>query len=684
MGKSAGQIIGYKYFMGIHGVLGLGPFDAITKIDFDGRVAWEGENDGSTRIEIDKPDLFGGDTKEGGLVGIVDVLMGGVAQGKSPYLTNTIGPVVPAYRGLVSLIFSGFNSPDTLVVPPDPRDVGSGGYRKPYGSSQKAPPSFLWGSNNPYFKAPKVTARRVLKGWRNDDTWYPEKALIGTLDMNPAHIIYQALTDRSWGMGYSISDIDDTSFRAAADVLHGESFGISIRYNTQGTVGDFIKSICNHIGAAGIPLDLRTGKFQLKLIRDDYVVGDLININPSNILELQSFQRKEWSETSNEVVVKYTGRNRETLSVVVQDLASVDAQGAIVSITRDYPGIREPDVAARVAMRDLITVASPMAKITVVTNRVLFELVESDVFTMTWPELGMTNVPFRIAKINKGSLVDGRITVEAIEDVFGMPDNAYVAHQPGVWNPPILAPVVAPMRSVVVEAPYWEVIRNVRPADYQQLLPDYAFAQAMSIRGEIGVNEYSLIASSDNARYWKVASGQFNAAGVLTSPIPLGAEEITFTLLTAIDLPLFDGPANAYLYVDNEIMAVTSLDTATGECVARRGCLDTVPAAHEIGAYVYFADGISTDPSEYVDGETVYFKVLPRNGHGELSGDLSPAISLEMIDRAQRPYPPANFKINGTHYPAGSNGEVLVSWSHRDRTQQTVSVVRQILLQRID
>ena len=59
---------------------------------------------GGGRIRIDTPDLFGGESREGGIVGDVDVLMGGPGQGQNDYLAARMDGDVPGYRGLCSLV----------------------------------------------------------------------------------------------------------------------------------------------------------------------------------------------------------------------------------------------------------------------------------------------------------------------------------------------------------------------------------------------------------------------------------------------------------------------------------------------------------------------------------------------------------------------------------------------------
>jgi hypothetical protein len=95
------------------------------------------------RIRIDAPDLFGGESREGGIVGDVDVLMGGPTQGQNDYLAARMSGDVPAYRGLCSLVL---------------RQVYLG--------------------INPYLKPWALRLTRVLAGEAGALQWYPEKAPI--------------------------------------------------------------------------------------------------------------------------------------------------------------------------------------------------------------------------------------------------------------------------------------------------------------------------------------------------------------------------------------------------------------------------------------------------------------------------------------------------------------------------
>ena len=95
------------------------------------------------RIRIDAPELFGGESREGGIVGDIDVLMGAPDQGPNDYLSGVLGAAVPAYRGLCSLVL---------------RQVYLG--------------------INPYLKPWAVRVTRVLAGEAGTAQWYPARAAI--------------------------------------------------------------------------------------------------------------------------------------------------------------------------------------------------------------------------------------------------------------------------------------------------------------------------------------------------------------------------------------------------------------------------------------------------------------------------------------------------------------------------
>lgn len=670
-GKSV--TVGYKYFLGVQLAVCHGPVDAVTEIIVGERQAWAGTLTSTGTLSINKPDLFGGDKREGGVSGAIDVLMGERSMAKNTYLMQHQGANCPAYRGLLTLVFRGHRSSD---------EGAHGGAVNRLVSFLRG---FYWSAMNPYFKAPWVRVRCIKAGW---DCWYPEKAEIiqtdetnsagqNPRDMNPAHVLYKVMTNDEWGMGYTPDDFDDVSWKAAADKLYAEKFGLSLEWRNQMSIEAFASSIISHINGA-IRMNLRTGKFELKLIRDDYVVNDLPLLDPSNVIEVSSFQRAAWGEMVNEIVVKYTDRNEDEVSVAVQDLAVVNIQGAVVSATKEYPGIRNPTLATKVALRDLRTSSTPLAKITLVCNRVMHDKAEGDVFRLTWPApLNITNGVFRIVKIDKGNLLDGRIEIEAIEDVFGMPTNAYTKPPASAWVDPLTAPnPITWMRPV--EASYWDVVRNLGEETAESLPAGTGYAGLLAAR-PLGMSTgFSMqVASAAAGPYSEAAVGTYFGKAALASAIDDKATSIQLaSVVGLVDIAAMMEDDDGYVYIGDEICKFVSFNETTNTLVVGRGAIDTVPVAHLAGEAVVFAMPTNFDSTQRAASETVHMKALSINGIGVSPIDSAVSSSVTLNRRAERPYPPANVRLNGQYRPnAIAAPFATIEWSHRDRTQQTVEVM---------
>lgn len=669
-GGGGGQTIGYKYFLGVHLALCHGPVDAITELVVGERSAWAGSlnyTPGTVgQIAVNAPDLFGGEQREGGVAGTINVNFGDVDT-QDEYLLRQLGPHVPAYVGLVTaLFFNGIanifyhdDGDDNVLIGLIPYEMRSGG--------------FYWAALNPYFKAPWLRVRRIVKGWARNTVWYSAKAAIGALDMNPAHIIYESLTNTKWGMGYTPGDIDDTGFMAAADTLFNEGFGMSLIWDQQISINDFVQVILNTINGS-LRLDLTAGKFVLKLIRADYTIGALPQLDPSNILELTSFQRMAWGDTANEVVVKYTNREQVEATVSVQDLANIEVQGAVVSTTKEYLGVREPDLAQRLAIRDLNLICTPLASVNLTCNRALWDKEVGDVFALNWPPLGLTSVAFRIASIDKGQLADGKIQLQAVEDVFGMPGSTYAGQQTSGFVDPIQPPAV-PLQQIAVEAPYWEVVKNV-PAAAIPLLPHgFGYGELMATRSGGSDFNFSIYSSPTTSGFTDSGyKGTFTASATLSTAVGENDSTIAFNSANGFD----SVNSGDYCYVGNECVLIAGVDFAANTMVVVRAVLDTVPVAHAIGTLLIVAPG-GGDQTQRIAGETTYYRLLPRNGRGSLPLTAAPNLGPIVFSyRAERPYPPGNIQINGSYRPVLKSGPLtLTAWANRNRISQTVSFVSQ-------
>lgn len=111
-------------------------------------------------------------------------------------------------------------------------------------------------------------------------------------------------------------------------------------------------------------------------------------------------------------------------------------------------------------MRDLRQLSSPLAKATLVASRAAASLNIGDVFRFSRPELGIDTLVLRFAQISFGTLTDGRVKIDCVEDVFGLPQAVYVTRQPSGWEDPRQPPTNVNFRTIG-ELPYWTIVREI-------------------------------------------------------------------------------------------------------------------------------------------------------------------------------------------------------------------------------
>lgn len=112
-GSTPDGAAGYRYYFDIFSGLSRGPVNEIREIRVGGKMCWQGSITDSSTVNIDAPNLFGGDGKEGGIQGPLQVLMGEPTQMPSGALATLIqaqGAPVTGFRRMVTTFFSGLIS----------------------------------------------------------------------------------------------------------------------------------------------------------------------------------------------------------------------------------------------------------------------------------------------------------------------------------------------------------------------------------------------------------------------------------------------------------------------------------------------------------------------------------------------------------------------------------------------
>lgn len=652
-GKGGGgdQVVGYRYYFGIHMVVGRGPIDGLSEIVVGEKTAWRGEQTTDGTIQINRPGLFGGDEKEGGIKGPFVVMMGSATQVVNAGLAQMLKGDVPAFRGIAGFYYNG------LIC-----------------------------ANNPYPKAWKFRVRRALEGWADDTAWYPETAVISIPDtespeqiiraMNPSHILYECCTNPEWGRGLPTTLIDAASFTHAANVLFAEKFGLCLRWVRSDRLSEFIGSVANHIGAA-LYISRSTGLVTLKLLRFDYDPNDLPLFSyTSGLLEITGDESGAASEANNEIVVKYrrVAKDEERM-VRVHNLASFQANGSVISITLDFPGLPTHALATRVAQRELRVRTANLKRFKLRLDRRAWQLEPGSPFRISDPTRGIGSMVVRVGRIEQSDPKTNEYTVSAVEDVFGMPSTVMVEPQVSLWRPPDTVPRAA--LNVIFEEPsYRDLARALNPVDLAAVPPDSTSVVVVARRPSDLTQDFQLwTRTATEELYFHRGTGSFAPFATLAGAIDEYQTTISIDLAEDLDLITQLGAVR----LGNEIVRLVALDEDARTAVIARGCVDSVPLPHPAGQGMFFTDGFEvTDGREYVTGEEVHGKLLTRTLADVLPFDTAVDYVRVVSNRHFRPYPPADLRVNGAPYASAPNvfgTDAVFTWVARNRLIQLDALV---------
>ena len=108
MGGSSSQVVGYKYYAGLMVAIG-NRIERFIGFNADKRGWIVADKTENQAIKVDLPDLFGGDGKEGGFVGYIDLHIGSDDQAQNEYLAKHVSADVSAYPNLSYLVYRGAN-----------------------------------------------------------------------------------------------------------------------------------------------------------------------------------------------------------------------------------------------------------------------------------------------------------------------------------------------------------------------------------------------------------------------------------------------------------------------------------------------------------------------------------------------------------------------------------------------
>ena len=489
----------------------------------------------------------------------------------------------------------------------------------------------------------------------------------GISDLNPIHKIREIITDDT-AMNKPESDVNDTNFKKAADVLHQEKLGISWSV-TEKSCLEALNEICGHI-EAGIRMNRQTGLYEMVLFRDDWFGENEIHTLPVNKIKSMNLDGAvSADELINKLNVSYYNREaiKNSSFSIAENAAIRNLNGHENSEEVKFPYFMHQRNAAVVAQWKLRQMSTPVWQGTLTTG--FYEARKwnrYDLLKLEWPRKWVGTILVRIMKINLGTGTDVSIDFVEVVPYSSNLSSSIVIDTPVETTPK--PPMPALFKSF--ELSYLEAVQlNGQKAVDEALAynPDAGYAAVIAKRPQT---------NSLNALMYTDIGNDYERAGTIayseTAELDQNISRIdtAFIVKNAGDIDMVS--VGTQITVNNEIMVYQAYDEETGVLTVKRGALDTIPQNHLTGSVLYFADDfITVDPTEYVIGETINVKTLTTTPSGILSLDDVDAQQVEIQARAIRPYPPANVKINDQYYPQDIETDLILTWVDRNRLQQT-------------
>lgn len=496
------------------------------------------------------------------------------------------------------------------------------------------------------------------------------------LDYNPAHAIREAITSKVWGLGKDESVIDDANFKAVADTLYAEKIGISYVFESDSKVTDFIEEVMKIVGGT-LRIDRGTGLVQIKLFRDDYDPSELLVFDTSNVLEISDVKRTALSECINQVTCKYTNyKTGDDASIVYQDLALMQAQGEIINTDITYDYVYWPKTAEKLAQRDLFELSSQFfsCKITVGLAGRFLNL--GDCIKLNFPHLGINNLVFRVMKITYGGSSSNEIKMELTQDKFYMPESSgYMQVGGDDEDSSPLPPQIS--YSKLFELPYYVAYKF--GVDVNSMLSDSSengvLANLVSAYKATRITGASLYTTADETQWsWigNIDKSQFVPTCVTSVELDYLDDVVNFINDSQMDLV-----SSSYIgIIDDEIVAIGSVDVKNGSVSIARGMFDTVPQKHGVGSVMFFFSFGNTGlyNSNILSAGDYKFKLPYTSDNGEQDLVDTDKIDVTFDSRAYRPYPPACVKIGNDFFPDLKQYDLFynsqLSWKSRNRLTQ--------------
>lgn len=288
---------------------------------------------------------------------------------------------------------------------------------------------FLYGNLMSGWVVPKSGAKAYAFEGSSYHTSHAELSTFGRvgLDMNIINAIYLLLVQKFGALGIDPSRIDLVSFKAAQYTCHTESMGCSFVAADPRAGDEYIKQLLT-IADAAVDEDPTDGLIKIKLVRADFDPNAIPEINRSNASKLLSFAAGGWSDVINRVRVDYTDRTTRAVpndgiaaeyrdgSVFSPNQGNATVQGSVEELAISMPEVHFESLAKAIANRELAARSRPIMKFRAMCGRWARNLMRGQAVKVTWTNPDVSSLVFRVADVERGTLEDGEVAVDLIQD----------------------------------------------------------------------------------------------------------------------------------------------------------------------------------------------------------------------------------------------------------------------------
>jgi hypothetical protein len=557
-------------------------------------------------------------------------------------------------------------------------------------------------------------------------------------DMNPVEILYDIFTRQKAMLGMDPSRLDLTNWRLVAQQLYNEGIFMSMKLEKSVKARDVVNEILKTIdgtltqsgGKTKIILfrnDYVVGNLPLLT---ETQVQRLVSSTKSTWEQTYNQVRVTYSGRDTD----YSDR-----VACAQDFGNLSQQGKVRSQDLSFPCCTTADIANTLAKRTLRHNSVPLFSLEIVCNHTVDGLWPGSLFRLRLDSVKIPEVVCRVQKIDWGTLKDSSITITAIQDYFAATGAFAASPPPPLWSHSPYASDPMPVQNrVIMEAP-WFMGRTNKGQGSLILAARMPSANSLHFmptfnvwNKEDGTTSHNPdILTSDESAHVYAPSGQLvsslsstlgessnwydaNAEIVITNIRERRAGQDTNDCFSDYALahqgePDFSRDGSHLILIGDEIMSFDRIDLSGYPNVRitennmlafdttvdtnsqiklkgiRRNILDSMPVLHAANEYVYFLHVVNgkTNHIETINKRTpfkdtaeIYVSLADETVTGTLPVSDLLTDTVQMKQRAQRPFCPTLFKGDGTHSIIKSlsetPGTITFTWVARDNEATSI------------